>query len=525
MARGFVEKYKRKSLLAALLLIFQGRVKYVTMLLLVVAVSLPFVFTSETFARMLEMPAISAVIKAMHLNGLVSAMNLTPRYSSEFVKSVMDKAAADSAQSSYWNRLMGAVNSALPCGGSGCRDVSSIAMITGGSDLYNAPVKKHRAPGEVTGVVSQEEKARGEGANTVDLEGVLGGGAGVPGGDSGLYGDVMGQNLAERYSGGAYSGAGPYVDRALISGPGGIEDRKSVMYASAMNKTGGMIPVPGRATKVPAARMGRASSFSWKNVGYKTKSDTVDKKIGTKRPMYQLAETYSAGNTAYRSKESATEYQAAYVGSTYDGNDINLDIIQTDANAPVLPEAGFSDTLDSAVGGQKLAEDCSKAQSVNGTKMSDDSAEMDRLANQGSAPMCYDDIGPWNQRVAQQGALCQDFNSNQNTLASACQTSNTPMDCSIYYKNTKSGGMVISKCQKPHGIAWLFFFLLLIVILIIIAIAIILGPLIAFFAAMFAYIAMSSMMPGGMGMGGGEDKYTGKDPTESDSKPGLEQKK
>ncbi len=336
MARGFVEKYKRKSLLAALLFVFQGRVKYVTILLLVVAGSLPFVFTSETFGRMLDMPPVVAVIRALHLNGIVSAMNLNPKYSSEFVKNVMDKAAADSAQSSYWNRLMGAVNSALPCGASGCSDVSSMAMIKGGEDLYNEPAKKHPAPGEVTGVVSPEEKARGEGANTVDLEGILGGGAG---GGSGLYGDVMGQNLAERYSHG--DGAGPYVDRSIISNLGRVGDRQVSIYNNAMHQTVGMIPVPGRAQKVPAAMHGRASSFSWKNVGYKTKSDTVDKKIGSKRPMFQLAQTYSVNGAVLESRNSAYEYQAAYEGSTFDGNNINNDIIQTqaDSGSPIAPSA------------------------------------------------------------------------------------------------------------------------------------------------------------------------------------------
>ena len=503
MGTGFVKKHKRKSLLAALLLIFQGRAKYLVMTLLVVATSLPFVFTSESFGRMLEIPAVAAVFRAMGLSGVISSLNLNPKYSSEFVKNVMDKAAADSAQGSYWSRLMGAVNSSFP-GGRGDSGVSSLAMIKGGAELYKNETaktgKKRPGPGEVAGVISAEEKARGEGAEVVDLEGVLGGGAGGPGapGGSELYGDVMGANLADRYSGGSYDSAGPYVNRSLISRPGSIGDRKSGMYANAVNQASGKIPVPGRAKKVPAMTTGRASGFIWKNVGYKTQSATVEKKIGSKRPMFQLAETFSVGNSALKSKDSAPEYQAAYVGSTYDGNDINTDIIQTDANAPVLPESGFADTLDGVVAGQQLAEDCAKAQSDQGAKMSADADEMDRISQGASPPACYDNIGPWNAGVARQGALCQDFNANQAILSRACQTSNTPMDCSMYFKDTKSGGMVISKCKKPGGAFSIFMFLLMIVLFVFAVVAMILGPLIAFVVAVIvgyiAYVKITGMI-------------------------------
>ena len=326
MGSGFVGRHKRKSLLAAVLFIFQGRVKYVTILLLMVGASLPFAFSSETFGRMLEMPPIAAVLKMM---GVGRVSTLSTKSYNEFIKSAMARAAADSAHDSYWNRMMGLVNPAMPCG-SGC--VSSLAMVKG-AELYGSEEdgkdgkKKHRqtAPG-----------AEGaEGANVVDLQG-------GPGVGNGLDGDTMAQNLVDRYSGG---GAAPYLDRSQVSSPGSIADRQNGIYDNVMNMTVGRIPVPGRAQKVPAKMMGRTSGFSWKN-GYKTKSATVEKKIGSKKPMFQLVETYSAGGAALKSKNSAYEYQAAYVGATYDGNDINLDIIKTDANSTVPPQ-GFVDPIES----------------------------------------------------------------------------------------------------------------------------------------------------------------------------------
>lgn len=504
MAQGLIEKYKRRTLLAALLLVFRGRVKYAAMLLAVAAVSLTFVFSGETFRGMLEIPPIAAMFRALHLGGLAADLSRGPEYSGELVKSAMDKAAADSARASYLNGLKGG---ALPC--PGCAAGDSLAMVKGNADLDGAG-NKRAGPGEVTGVVGDEAKARGEGADAVRLDGTLG--AGVPGGDAGLYGGSMGLSLAGLYSGGAKRAA--------------AGDRKEGMFANALNQAGGMIPIPGRAAQVPSARMGRASGFSWRNVNYRTRSYALDKKAGAKRPIFQLAETYSVGNIARESKDSASEYQAAYIGSTYDGNDVNLDIIQTEAGQAVFPKTGFP--IVSGGGGSQQAADCAKAQAVNGPKMSEDSAKMDQLSNQlarESAPACYDDIGSWNQRVAEQGELCKDYNANQAELSRACQTSNTAMDCSKYFNDTASGGMVISKCEKPHGPLWMFMYLLMIVIAVIIAIALIFISLIAFMAALFAYFIWEALQGLGPGMGGGQALYKDKSVSETDATPGLEKKK
>ncbi|HBB66110.1 MAG: hypothetical protein A2X28_10775 [Elusimicrobia bacterium GWA2_56_46] len=475
MGSEFVDKHRRKSLLTLLLLIVRGRARYVTIALLVAAASLPFVISGETLSRLFEMPPVAAALRMAGLGGLAASFN--PKYSGEFVKAAIDRAALESARTSYWNRLMSAVSSALPCRGEGCSNVSSIAMVTGGAEL-SMPVSrkaggKRAGSGQVMGVVNAEERARGEDGGAVDL-------AGIPvSPESGLYGDTMGQNLADRYSSG---GSAPYADRSALSGPG-AGSRQEGIYSTAMNQSGARVPIPGGPRRVNARRMGRVSGFSWKNVGYRTRSAAVDKQVGSRRPLFQLAETYSATGSASRSQDSAYEYQAAYTGSTYDGNDVNLDVIQTDDNPPVVPEGGFTDSLNDVTGLQRQAENCANAQSVQGARMSEDAAEMDRISQRSSPPPCYGDIGPWNAGVARQGELCRDFNANQTELANACQTSNTPMDCGIYFRDTRSGGMVISRCRRPSGRFNIFMMLLMIVLAVFAVVAMILGPLIAFVAA------------------------------------------
>jgi hypothetical protein len=512
MANQFIEKHKRKSLLALLLLIFTGRTKYVLIALLVVLTSLPFVVTGEMANRFFEMPAVSGMLRMMGLGSVVSALN--PKYSSEFVKAAIDRAAAESAQTSYWNRLMGAVGSMLPCGAD-CGDNSSLAMVKGGAELFRPEAAGKKSPGQVKGAVSAEDSERGEGADTVDLEGILNNPAGGAAGSE-LYGDVMGSNLADRYSSG--EGAGPYVNRSLISQPGGAASRGEGLYANAVRQAGGKIPVPGTPKKVNAKKMGKASGFSWKNVGYKTQNVKMDVRLNSKRPMFQLAETF--GTTRGALTSNAPEYQSAYTGSTYDGNDINLGAIQTDADPTSLPDAGFTGSgITNASGLGQTAEDCSKAQGVEGKKMSDDADEIDDIAeSMGSAPKCYDHgaVDAWNNKVSQMNALCMDFNVQQTALSNKCQTSNTPMGCEQYQKGTKQGGMIISKCQKPNK--WIMWLIMFLCFAILIAIAVICLPLAIFMAALMVYmysqLGVGDMLAGALG-------YDDKSTMEDDAKSGF----
>ena len=69
MGSEFIERNKRKSMLSALLLLLGGKVKYVAVLLVAGAVSVPFLVPSETLSRITAFPAVAAVLHAVGLGG------------------------------------------------------------------------------------------------------------------------------------------------------------------------------------------------------------------------------------------------------------------------------------------------------------------------------------------------------------------------------------------------------------------------------------------------------------------------
>ncbi|HAN04892.1 MAG TPA: hypothetical protein DCW72_04590 [Elusimicrobia bacterium] len=443
MGSKFVEKHKRKSLLAALLFIFHGRAKYVGILLILSVLSVPFVISGETFGRLVMFQPVAAFLRTVGLGSIVSAIN--PKYSNDLMKAALDRAASDSEQNSFWQKFLNSLNATLPPGGG----PSSIAMIRGGGDdIFGTPELKdgggRAKPGQVKGVVNEEERARGEGGDAVDLEGLLAG-AGGPGADGGLYGDTMGQNLAGNFGNGSASGSGPYMNRTMLRGPGGAGGSASGMYARAVGQAASKVPVPGSPQKVNSKTMGRVSGFAWKNVGYKTKSARMDTKLGSKKPMFQLAETFGMTATAFKSKDAAYEYQASYTGSTYDGNDVSADALQTDTAAPIVPDTSFTGNLISGAGAlQEDAKRCTDAQGTHGAAMSEDGKKIDDIAKTlGKPPKCCSGgVGAWNAKINNIVTLCNDFNVHEAQQAAACQITSKPMNCNSYSK------MRIKPCSK-----------------------------------------------------------------------------
>lgn len=507
MGSKFVEKHKRKSALAALLLFFQGRSKYVAILLVVTVLSLPFVVSGEMVGRLLAFQPVAAALRAVGLGGVLTSLD--PAYSNDMLKAALDKAAADSAQNSYWARFLKSINATLPPGGG----PSSIAMLRGSADEIFGPVvikdPKGGKPGpnQVKGAVSSEDVANGQGADGVDLQGLLAGGPGA-----GNYGDqdgVFGRRLPGdmgAYSGaGAYSGSGPYMNRMMMRGPGGAFGDRGAggFYGAAMNSSGGKVPVPGAPQKVRTKTMGRVSGFSWKNVGYKTSHAMVNNKLGSKKPMFQLAETYAMTNAAFASKQSALEYQSAYTGTTYDGNDSNLELAQTgmDTTPVAMPDTSFIDSsISDTTGMQETAKECTDTQGREGARMSAIGREMDDITNNmGSAPRCYDGGGRsrWNAKVNNLNQLCKEFNVNKAVVAQKCQTEMEPMSCKMYTSYTSSGGMLIKSCPKPSKwLKWVLAFALAIIAVV----AVVMG---AFLVAMIAFAALAYVMMSGGGEEGG----------------------
>ncbi|MBI4349854.1 MAG: hypothetical protein HY550_00290 [Elusimicrobia bacterium] len=444
MGSKFVEKHKRKSILAALLLIFQGRAKYVAIALVLLILSVPFVVSGDILGRIIELRPVAAFLRTVGLGSVVSVIN--PKYSNDMLRAAMDKAADDSAQGSFWAKFLQSINATLPPGGG----PSSIALLRGSKEDIFGPVELkegkagRRGPGQVKGAVNDEERERGETGDEVDLQGLLAGGmgggpGGGPGDGSGLYGDLMGQNLAGSFGGGGPgSGSGPYIDRSRM-GRGGSAGRASGMYASALGQAGSKVPVPNSPSKVNTKKMGRVSGFSWKNVGYKTSNAKMNLQLNSKKPMFQLAQTFAMTDAAYRSKDSAYEYQAAYVGTTYDGNDSNLDVVQTDMDpVTVPPDTSFTGAvMGDAEALNDLAKNCSNAQGTHGAAMSSDGKQMKQIGeSMGKPPSCcnHGAVSKWNGKIDKVIALCNDFNGHEAQLAAACQNTSSPMNCGKYSK-------------------------------------------------------------------------------------------
>lgn len=456
MANKFVEKHKRKSVLAALLFIFQGKTKYIGIMLIVMILSVPFVISGETLNGIMELPPVAAFLKSVGLSSVLSTLN--PKYSNDQLKAAMDKAAEDSGQNSFWAKFLKSINATMPP----ADGPSSMAMIRGGGDVFGPAVIKDdkdgkRGPGQVKGVMNAEERANGENGGDVDLEGLIAGGN--AGRDGGLYGDVMGQNLAGRFGdGGSAAGAGPYMNRSAMNGSGmSAGGQAAGMYNHVLGQAASKVPVPGAPKKVNAKLMGRVSGFSWKNVGYKTSKAKVDVKLTSKKPMFQLAQTFAMTGSAFKAKDSALEYQAAYTGTTYDGNDANLDAIQTDAAAPAVPDTGFTGALMTGVGDlQTKAKICTDAQGKEGAKMSEDGKAMDDISKTlGKQPKCCSGgVGAWNSKVNRIIYYCNDFNVNEAGLAAKCQNKSNQMDCNKY------SSMHINPCSW-----WKCFLAILLIIL------------------------------------------------------------
>ncbi|HAH32496.1 MAG TPA: hypothetical protein DCL44_09320 [Elusimicrobia bacterium] len=439
MGSTFTDKYKRKSLLAALLLLFKGRAKYVSISLLMAIASLPFVVSSETIDRMLEFPPVVSFLRSVGMGGVISAIN--PRYSTAGLKAVLDKAALDSRRDSFWKKFFSSINTTLPPADS----PSSMAMIRGGYDIGPPILKDVRSGGPVKGVVNAEERARGDDGSVVNLEGLLS--------DIGTNGDSMGGNFAD---------LSPALNRTLVSKGGGVGDKSEGMYSHAFTQAGSKIPVPGSPKKVTGRRMGKVSGFSWKNVGYKTQNAKVNGQLKNKKPLFQLAETFAMTGSAFKSKNSAFEYQAAYEGSTYDGNDVNEDIITTVGDTTIPPDTGFAgDLLDGGKGLGDLAKECTDAQGVQGKNMSDDAKAIDDISHTlGSPPKCckHGAVDSWNGKMDNMMVYCVDFNANATILSSKCQGADQQMDCAQY------GSYKISKCSKVK--CWLGIILSILLVII-----------------------------------------------------------
>ncbi|MCK5583683.1 MAG: hypothetical protein KAI33_07835, partial [Elusimicrobiales bacterium] len=309
--------------------------------------------------------------------------------------------------------------------------------------------------------------SKGDGGNIernsghdVNVEDLIRNAAG--GNNSGLFGDLMGSNLADRH-GGSGVGNGPYMNKNLMAMNVGVAGKYDGKYDGVYDKAAEAVPLAGRPVKTNKRKMGKASGFSWTNAGYKGRKNKMSTRIDSKkRAMFQLAETYSMTGSAVTSGGAAPEYQSSYMGSTYDGNDINSDLLETNMGGaigalPAIPDIAFVEELLIDVEKiQEVAMDCMEAQADE--QLDEKGNMIDRVSRSlGSPPKCCKRgaVKRWNKKLKRLTSMCNSFNSSVARVAEKCQSAGggQKMDCGQW------NSMRISPCSKLK--CWAAFFLIL----------------------------------------------------------------
>ena len=449
----FTDRHKRKTLSALLLLLLRGKAKYVAVMLVVMAVSTPFVVSGDTLSRFLEMPGVSAFLRTVGLGSLVSSLN--PNYSSDMVKSALERAAADAQNYSVWQRFLNGLAGAVGgAGGAGDPNgTGTVGMVKAGDDFYdskNGKGKNGKGGDDVKGVMNDEERNREGDPDAMNFEDMLAGGPGGYGmgadGMGGMKDMGFGSGGGGGYLGGGSYGSnyGPYMNKGYLGG-GGAGSGGSAAANHGLASTS--IPDLKTRSMKKTGQMGRMSGFSWRNMGYRTKGTNMNARINSnRRALFQAAETFTMTASAAKSN-AALEHQASYVGSTYDGNAVGADLVTIPGTPTTLPDTGFVDDLmTSADDWSQLARDCADAQEVQGTNISYHEKQIDTIAQTlGNPPKCcnHGAVDRWNGKVEQMRYHCNEVNANEVILSQKCQAASQQQDCGSTYDK-----MRIKKCSK-----------------------------------------------------------------------------
>ncbi|HNW43596.1 MAG TPA: hypothetical protein PKI19_03775 [Elusimicrobiales bacterium] len=420
MGSQFLERNKRKSALALLLLLFTGRGKFVAVLMVAGLVSLPFLVSEERINSIMSFPAVAA---ALHAVGLDAASQAP---APDMLAAANLRAADGGAKASFWERFLRAANAPLPPAGT----TSTMAMLRGGKDLLgpavikDQPGTKAAGPNNVKGSVNAEDRARGEGADGVNLAGGPG-----SGGADGVYGDLMGENLGDRMGG----AAGPFANRAVLGGPGGAANRTNGVYNQVMNQAAENVPAPG-APKNLKSKMGRVSGFAWKSMGRKTarSSNSGLFRSGNRGGMFQLTRTFTAANMAFRSH--SPEYAEVTGGAPYDGNTVEMDSLSVgDVIVPAVPDNAFAEGLMGTLDGLLTYDTrCTEVQAAYAEKVQalaeKNEAMKDRVQDPPDCCSSDSTINNWNNDAETMKQLC--------LKADAAQTDCDNAKCSTGYNGT-----------------------------------------------------------------------------------------
>jgi hypothetical protein len=471
MGSKFIEKHKRKSILGLLLLLFRGRSKYIALLVIVILFSLPFVATSDMIERFFGISAVRYLVKLFGLESVIASIN--PKYSTDIIKATFDRLKQETQDYNLWNKIgLGEENRG---------ERGGLQFVKVDDEIFNKKEGKTKKGERDVDVGYSRDKEGGEGDREVDLDDIIsgkGGGLGLS-----LNSDLFSNGFGSGFGGGLFGNSGfggssafgkntfgsygPFIAKDTFQGSKnnfGVNYKgKGSIGSNALDNIKGNIPDVSNLSlskkgKVKVSKMGSLTAYGWKNVGYTKKGAVVDVNTsGSRRALFQMGETLATTSMAYK-QNPAYEYQAAYTGATYDGNSLNLDIVQTagDSNT-TLPDTGYvSDVIGSAEHWEEIAKKCQDAQAVHGTAISKLQDEIDNiLKTMTNPPKCcnHGAVSKWNSKVSQLVEKCNQINSHSVSLANECGSS-TPqtVNCQSTY-----GKLYIKPCSKWK--CWLGFIL------------------------------------------------------------------
>ena len=432
MGNKFIERHKRKPLLALLLLLFRGRSKYIALLVIVILFSLPFVATSDMIERFFGLSPVKYMLKFLGRESVVASIN--PKYSNDIIKATFDRLKQETQVYSLWNKA--------GLGEEDRGERGTLAFVKVDDEIFKKKEgKSGKAGREVDIGYSNEEEG---GNKEVDLNEIISGKA-----------EYWGLSLNNENTFGSY---GPFIAKDTFQGSKnnfGVDYKgKGSIGLNALDNIKGNIPDVSNLSlskkgKVKVSKMGSLKAYGWKNVGYTKKRAVVDVNTsGSRRALFQMGETLATTSMAYK-QNPAYEYQAAYTGATYDGNSLNLGIIQTAGDPNItLPNTGYvSDVIGSAIHWVEIAHKCQEAQAVHGTAISKLQDEIDNiLKTMADPPKCckHRAVNKWNNKVSQVIEKCNKINSHSVSLANECGNS-TPqtVNCQSTY-----GKLYIKPCSK-----------------------------------------------------------------------------
>lgn len=488
MASKFIERHKRKSLWALLLLFLRGRGKYLALLVVIILFSLPFVATSDMVERFFGLSPIRYMVKLFGFESVMASIN--PKYSTDILKAVFDRLKDEYSRSHPL--LRGSKEESR-------EGIGTLAYVKVGDALkdrkleYKEKDGKKKAQGgkeypggnEIDGVVDEREGK----VDGVDLSDILGGGllrnegllgnGGLLGSSGfyglsrsdGLYGDgVFGGSRLARFSAkdllASFSGKGGVGRRSIAEDALSLSQKGVPSVNSPTLKRGGVKVRRGESVTnlrggVEVRRSGSVTAFGWRNVGYIKEGAGLSVNItGNRRALFQMGETMATTAMAYL-QNPAYETQQAYIASTYDGLKIPQDMVVTSQEQDIgsIDTAYVSQVVDSAQELGEMAKRCQEAQSVHGTRIGSLQKQIDNiLKTMTNPPSCCDHgaVAAWNNKVSTIIGLCNQLNTEAKALGEKCNNPNPQLsDCGGY------ANLYIKPCKCKKGFFGGFFGIIL----------------------------------------------------------------